>query len=149
MNAAHVHLISSHAPVCAVGFGLLLWLVGLARGSVDFRRAAFVLFVAAGLLSVPAYWTGRPALQALEPVSGWDARVARQHEEVAVLALASSGVLGLAALAALWRLRKVPRLPRGFSGLVLGLALVSGGVLCWTSGLGGRVRHSEIVAPAR
>ncbi len=149
MNAAHVHLISSHAPVCAVGFGLLLWLVGVVRRSVDFRRAAFILFVAAGLLSGPAYWSGRPALRALESTSGWDARVARQHEEMAVLALGGSIVLGLAALVALLRLEKVPSLPRSVSGLVLGLALMSGVALCWTSGLGGRVHHPEIVSPTR
>lgn len=149
MNAAHVHLISSHAPVFAVAFGLFLWLVGVMRRSVDFRRAAFILFVAAGLLSGPAYWSGRPALRALEPTSGWDPRVARQHEEVAALALGGAVGLGLAALVALFRLGKVPHLPRGLSGLVLGLALLSGAVLCWTSGLGGRVRHPEIVSPAR
>lgn len=149
MNAAHVHLISSHAPVYAVGFGLLLWLVGVVRHSVDFRRAAFILFVAAGLLSGPAYWSGRPALRTLESAPGWDARVARQHEEIAALALGGSVVLGLVALVALFRLGKGPSLPRSLSGLVLGLALVSGVALGWTSGLGGRVHHPEIVSPSR
>lgn len=149
MNAGHVHLLSAHVPVCAVCFGLLLWLVGVVRASVDFRRAAFLLFLLAGLLGGLAYGTGRPALRALENRTGWNARAARQHEEVAVLALAGTSGLGLAAVVALFWQRKAPRLPRGLSGLLLGLALGSGVALGWTSALGGRVSHPEIVLPGR
>jgi MFS family permease len=149
MNAAYLHLLTSHAPVCAVVFGLLLWVLGWCWRGPDFRRAALVLFLLAGLLSGPAYLSGAPARRALTAQEGWDARAADQHEEVAALALGAALALAAAAGFALFRLGRASQLPRSLSGLLLGLALLSGATLVWTSGLGGRVRHVEIRQPMR
>ncbi len=149
MSAAQLHLITTHAPGFAILFGLVVWLAGLGFRSPDFRRAALLLFVLAGVLAAPAFLTGRPALPAVEGMPGMDSRSLAQHEEVAVLALAASSLLGLAALGGLVCLRRSPRWPRWFSVLTLGLALLSGALMIWTAGLGGRARHPEISRPAR
>ncbi len=149
MNAAYLHLLTSHAPVCAVGFGLLLGVLGWCWRGPDFRRAALVLFLLAGLLSGPAYLSGAPARRALAARTDWDPRAADQHEEVAALALGTTLALAAAAGFALFRLSRPAPCPRGLGGLLLGLALLSGATLVWTSGLGGRVRHLEIRQPMR
>lgn len=149
MHTAYLHLLTSHAPVCAVVFGLLLWALGACGRGPDFRRAALVLFLLAGLLSGPAYLSGAPARRALATRTDWDARAADQHEEVAALALGATLALTAAAGLALFRLSRASQLPRGLSGLLLGLALLSGATLVWTSGLGGRVRHVELRQPMR
>jgi hypothetical protein len=149
MNTAYLHLLTSHAPVCAVVFGLGLWALDRCWRGPDFRRAALVLFLLAGLLSGPAYLSGAPARRALAARTDWDARAADQHEEVAALALGATLALAAAAGFALYRWARASQLPRGLSGLLLGLALLSGATLVWTSGLGGRVRHVELRQPMR
>lgn len=149
MSAVHVHLFTTHAPVWAVVLGLLLWALGLVWHGTDFRRPAWVLFVLAGLLCGPAYFSGAPARHALAAQTGWDWRVADQHEEVALLALGITLALTAMAALALIRWRPGHQLPRGVQGVLLSLALLSAAVLVWTSGLGGRVRHVEIHQPGR
>lgn len=149
MNAAQVHLITTHAPVFAILFGLVIWFAGLVWRKVDFRRAALLLFVLAGLLAVPAFVSGRPALRAMENLPGVNRHALDQHEEVAALALAATAVLGLTTAAGLVVFRKAAALPRWFGGVTLALALVSGALMIWTASLGGKGRHSEISRPAR
>lgn len=149
MNAAQVHLISTHAPVFAILFGLVIWFAGLVWRKADFRRAALLLFVLAGLLAVPAFVSGRPARQAMDSLPGVNHHALDQHEEVAMLALAATTVLSLAAVAGLVAFRKAAALPRWFGVVTLALALVSGTLMIWTAGLGGQGRHSEINRPAR
>lgn len=144
MNAAHLHLIVTHAPTFAVLFGCVLWLAGLVLRSPDFRRAALLLFVLAGALSASAYFTGGPAAQTLMTMPGMNRDLLDQHQEVAVLAFVLTAVLGLAALAGLIAFRPPKPAPRWFAALALALALLAGGLLSWTSYLGGKARHSEI-----
>ncbi len=144
MNAAHLHLIVTHAPTFAVLFGCVLWLAGLVLHSLDFRRAALLLFVLAGALSAGAYFTGGPAAQPLMTMPGMNRDLLDQHQEVAVLAFVLTVVLGVAALAGLVAFRPPKPAPRWFAVLALVLALLAGGLLSWTSYLGGRARHSEI-----
>ncbi len=149
MNAAQVHLLTTHAPVFAILFGLVIWLAGLVWRKVDFRRAALLLFLLAGLLAVPAFVSGKPALKTMESLPGVNRQALDQHEEVAMLALAATAVLGLAAVAGLVAFRKAAAWPRWFGGVALTLALVSGALMIWTASLGGKGRHSEINRPAR
>jgi hypothetical protein len=149
MSATQVHLITSHAPVFAILFGLVIWLAGLVWRKVDFRRAALLLFLLAGLLAVPAFVSGRPALKAMEFLPGVNRHALDQHEEVAMLALAATALLGLAAGAGLVAFRKAAAFPRWFGGVTLALALVSGALMIWTASLGGQGRHSEISRSAR
>jgi hypothetical protein len=144
MNAAHLHLITSHAPAFAILFGLILWLAGLALRSVDFRRAALLLFVLAGLLSAPAFLSGKPAFRAIQAMPGLNRDATDQHEEVAVLAFAVTALLGLGSLSGLVAFRRSGALPRWFGGLILTGALASGALMGWTASLGGKARHTEI-----
>ncbi len=144
MNAAHLHLLISHAPLCAVLFGLVLWGLGRRWRSVDCRRAALVLFLLAGLLAAPAYASGSPALRALESFTGWDRRAAEQHAELALPTLVITALLAVGAAAGLWTLRRAPHLPRSLAVTLPGLSLLSAGSLAWTSSLGGRTRHLEL-----
>lgn len=144
MNAAYLHVLVSHAPLCAVLFGLVVWLLGRFWRSVDCRRAAMVLFLLAGLLAAPAYFSGSPALRALEGFQGWDRRVAGQHADLALPTLVITSLLAVAAAGGLWSLRRASRMPRALAVAVLGLSLLSTASLAWTSGLGGRTRHLEL-----
>lgn len=143
-NAAYLHLLTSHAPLWAVLFGLLLWLLGRVWRSVEGRRAALILFLLAGLLAGLAYASGSPALHALQGTPGWDRRAAEQHADLALPTLVVTTLLAVAAAGGLWALRHGPRLPRSLAAAVLGLSLLSAACLAWTSSLGGHTRHLEL-----
>ena len=63
---------------------------------------------------------------------------------IAVLALAAVLVLGVIALLGLIFYRRGKSQPGWFSGLTLGLALLTVGAMIWTASLGGQIRHPEI-----
>jgi hypothetical protein len=144
MNAAHLHLVISHAPSFGLVFGLLLWGCALVARKEDFRKAAFVLFVAAGLTAVPAYFTGQPARNAIANVPGVNLVAMDQHQEIAVVALVLTALTGVAALAALFAYQPPRKLPRWCALLTLLVGLLAGAAMVWTSTLGGQSRHTEI-----
>lgn len=144
MNTAHWHLALNHFPVLGTLFGSVLFLLGNARRSGELKRTSYGVFVAAALLSVPAYFTGKPAEDWVKPLPGISQPVLEEHEEAAQVALAASQGLGLVSLAALWWFRGDKCVPLWLTGLILLLALLATSLLLWTANLGGQVRHTEI-----
>ncbi len=145
MNPAYLHLISTHLPVVGTYFGFCLLLFALARKSEELKRTSLLVFFLIGLVALPAYLSGQPAMAMLKrmmvafPMDACD-----QHAEVAMIALTGSLVLGLASVAGLLLFRKGKPLPWAFLGLVFVIALVSCGLMAWTANLGARVHHPEI-----
>jgi hypothetical protein len=144
MNVAHLHLITTHLPVCgtALGLGLLLW--AAFRRSRELQQTALGMLVLAALLALPAYFSGAPAARLLRFVPGIARETVDRHLEVAQLGLGSVLALGTGALASLIAFRKRTTLPAWNLLLLMMLALVSAGLLFWTASLGGQVHHPEI-----
>ena len=144
MNVAHLHLITTHLPVCgtALGLGLLLW--AAFRRSGELQRTALGVLLLAALLALPAYFSGEPAARLLRSAPGVVRETVDRHFEVAQLGLGSVLVLGGGALASLVAFRKRTTLPAWNLLLLVMLAWLSAGLLFWTASLGGQVRHPEI-----
>jgi uncharacterized membrane protein len=145
MNAAHLHLLISHAPMMAVISGLILLLLGLLKKSEELKQTSLLFFVLGGAAAVPAYLTGAPARDMLVkmpvPIS---VNITDQHGDVAILAFAAALVLGIVALSGLMRYRRGRSLPGLFLFVILVLALTTGAAMGWTSHLGGKIRHPEL-----
>jgi FtsH-binding integral membrane protein len=144
MNAAHLHLVTSHAPIFGLFFGLVVWLWALLRRSQEVRRAALLLFVLSGLLAIPAFTSGSPAAKSVLNLPGVNRDAVDRHEEVAVLAFVATALLGCVALAGLVAFRLPKSLPRWFGAVTLGLVLLAGGLMTWASSIGGQTRHPEV-----
>lgn len=145
MNAAHLHLFLTHAPIFGVLFGILLLLLGWLRKSEELKRLSLWFFVLAAVLVIPTYLTGAPAnkyLKNLMPTTPME--TADQHEEIAMIALVAVLFVGLLALTGAFMFNKGKNIPNWFSGLIIALALISTASLAWTSNLGGKIRHTEI-----
>jgi hypothetical protein len=67
-----------------------------------------------------------------------------QHEEIAVIGLSGSLLLGLVSMGALLYFRKGRRVSRKIIGVVILIGLLDVAVLAWTSHLGAAIRHPEI-----
>jgi hypothetical protein len=145
MNAAHLHLITTHIPVSGTVLGLALLLLALFRQSEELKRTSLLVFLCAGLLVVPTYLTGAPAAEQMKTVMpGMSLDPGEQHAEMAILALGGSALLGLVSLAGLIAFRPGRPLPTWFLATTLVLGLIASGLMAWTADLGGKVRHTEI-----
>jgi uncharacterized membrane protein len=146
MNWAYVHLVLNHFPVVGTVLGLLLLLWALARRSEELKGGACGLFVLAGLLALPTYWTGEPAEDRVKGLPGVAQALIEEHEEAAMFAVIASAVLGAMALTALALARLRGRIPRSLTGAILVLAVLTTAIMVRTASLGGRIHHEEIRA---
>jgi uncharacterized membrane protein len=146
MNAAHLHLVTTHLPVVGTVFGFCLLLWSFVRRNEELKDISLAVFVLAAIMAVPAYFSGRPADAFIKGTPGLLPALIERHAEVALLAFVGMSVLGVASLAGLIVFRSPRIYPRWFLALALLLALAVVGLMGWTSNLGAQVRHAEIRA---
>jgi len=144
MNAPHLHLLLNHIPVLGTAFGLGLLGFALLRKSDELKKAALGFFLVTALFSVPAYLSGEPAEDVVEPLAGVSKPIVERHEEAAGMAFTGIVVLGAGALAGLIMFRGSKTVPAWFGSVVLAISLLVGGLMAWTANLGGQIRHTEI-----
>ncbi len=144
MNAAHLHLITTHAPATMVVIGAMAVIIALVRKSDELHRCALILFAAAAIVSVIAYLTGEPAAEHLKTaVRVLPADEMDRHSEIAAIALGFIVFQGSFALVALLVWRKKP-LGKRIALTTLVLSLASGVLLARTAQLGADIRHPEL-----
>ena len=137
MNLAHLHLMLNHLPVLGPAFGLGLLAFGMWRKSEDLKKTALGVFVIFALLAVPAYLTGEPAEDAVKWLLGVSKAVIEQHQEVAGVAFAAMGALGVLALSGPLLFARGKSVPAWFGSIVLAASLIVTGLMAWTANVGG------------
>jgi len=146
MNVTHLHLMLNHFPVFGTIFAFLLLAAGMLVKSAILRNAALTALAVVALVTLPVYFTGKSAGASAGSLPGVTGSDIERHEASAIFSVIAVEVLGLAALAALVLLDRVPVVARWLESCCLVLSLAAGGMLAWTSNLGGQIRHSEIRA---
>jgi hypothetical protein len=143
-NGAQFHMLVNHLPVIGFMAIVLALLVTLKWKSLDVRRFVLLATVLVGLTALPALWTGEPAEEVIEGMSGVSKSLIHEHEELAekatVLAVITGGV---AALAYLLQRRRPETLNKSLP-VVLLFSLATSGLMGWTAHEGGKIRHPEI-----
>jgi uncharacterized membrane protein len=147
MNVAHIHLMLNHLPVMGAAIGVLLLAAAFLRRSDELTKASLALLALLGVASVVVYLTGEPAEKIVEKVAGFSESVLERHEDVALLATISMGVLGALSLLTLVVFRRRP-LPRWTTAVALVLCVGVAAVMAYTANLGGQIRHTEIRSTA-
>lgn len=144
MSWGHLHLLLNHVPVIGTFLGLLLLLVAFGRKSEELKKVTLGLFVLIALVAVPVYLTGEPAEEMVENFPGISEAMIDRHEDAALFSLIAVEVAGIIALAGLLLFRRKKGLGNLLAIVTLAFSVVTGGLLAWTSNLGGQVRHTEI-----
>ena len=144
MNAAHIHLLLNHIPVIGVPLVLLLLLYGILGRHEEVKKSAYAAFVIMAVVAIPTYWTGEPAENIIENLSGVSEFYFGKHEDAALWAMIGTETLGTLALAAHFAFRAPKIVTAWFLNLLLGMAVITSLLMAWTANLGGQIRHMEL-----
>ena len=143
MNATQLHLALTHVPVVLSIIGLVILIISFFRKSNTLTKTALWILLAAGVFTLPVYFTGEGTEEAVEHLPGVSEVVIEQHEDFAkatLVLVSASGLLALVGLLAY----TFGRFITVVKVLTLLLAFVSAGAMARTAHLGGQIRHTEI-----
>ena len=94
MNPAYVHLMLNHVSIIGSLFGLVLLAVAMVRNSRELITVSLACFASVAIISIPVYFTGQPAEEAIEHLAGISEEVTEQHEEAAQFAFTAIECVG-------------------------------------------------------
>lgn len=144
VNSAHWHLVLNHVPVLGSFLGLILAAYMYYRGKTAWDSVVLWWFLAIGALAIPVYLTGEPAEELVEGVAGVSHDAIEHHEEWAMWAFAMQELTGLFTVGVLLYRNFVRHPGHWIRPTLLGLVLITAGLMGYTAALGGRIHHPEI-----
>ena len=143
MNSVEMHLALTHVPVILSLVGLIFLIVAILKRNRTLTKTSYIIILIAGVAALPVFFSGEGAEEAVEHLPGISEATIERHEGVAKLAMIAIAATGVLSLAALYFFRWVVA-SHILKATVLLLAVTSGGLMAQTALLGGQIRHSEI-----
>ena len=140
---SHFHLIVSVFPSVGLVFVLGFYVAGIITDNETMKRSCLVVFVILGLLAIPTYFSGDGSMEVLSRDPKISQDLMDTHLGWGMVALALLATTGATALIALWRSRRVERVSENALHLVLGLALVTLGLMAVVGEFGWEISHHE------
>jgi len=144
MSDVHIHLLLNHVPIFALILGLLLIVANVVFKSKALTMLSLVLFVGAALFTLPVYFTGEGAEEAVENLPLVTESLIEAHEHAAKTAIILVELTGLLALIGGILAVRTKHIPAFGVVAIIISALVSTLSIVNTGMLGGQIRHSEI-----
>lgn len=141
INAAQLHLAVNHISVILSITGFIMLLIAMLRSQDSLAKTSFYIFLFAGILCLPAFFSGEGAEEIAENLPGVSKNHIDPHEDFAKIALITSLITAALALAGIVFYEKAGKLIRS---LVMIASIVSCSSLAWTAHLGGQIRHTEL-----
>ncbi|MGH8028867.1 MAG: hypothetical protein ACREO3_02930, partial [Arenimonas sp.] len=97
MNVAYLHVVINHLPIMGVPIGAALLALGAYARNESIKRAALLVFVGIGLVTIAVYLAGRGGEDFVEHLAGVSEDAIEAHEEMAGIALFATESLALLA----------------------------------------------------
>jgi uncharacterized membrane protein len=113
------------------------------------KRSGLVAFGVLGLLAIPTYFSGDGSMQDLSQNPKFSEDMVSAHYGWGVAALVVLAMTGLTAWITLWRFRGGKPMSDNALHLVLGLAIVTLGLMVVVGELGWEINHTEIRLPTQ
>ena len=149
----HLHLLLNHLPIIITGLALVLVAIAAWKGDDFLARVALSFLIGGALSTLPSYFTGEGAEDAVRNLPDVSRDLIEQHQDIALVSALVIGALGVLAAWTLWRYRRPAVVPRMIVRCVVAGAIVGTALMAYTGLLGGQIRHSEVrpgfVPPAR
>ncbi|HEY3640743.1 MAG TPA: hypothetical protein VGL31_06595 [Xanthobacteraceae bacterium] len=141
---AHLHILVSVFPSVGLIFALGFYVTALISDSEALKRSCLVAFGVLGLLAIPTYFSGDGAMEALSANPKFSEDMVSAHYGWSMAALAVLAMTGIAAWIALGRFSRAKRVSDNALHLVLGLAIVTLGLMAVVGELGWEINHTEL-----
>src|ERR1700730_12338477 len=146
---SHLHILVSVFPSVGLIFVLGFYVTALVTNNEAMQRSCLVRFGILGMLAVPTYFSGDRSMTALSQDPKISQDLMNSHFGWGLASLAVLMITGVAALIELWRFRRVGRLSNDALHLILGLAIITLGLMVVVGELGWEVRPPELqLAPS-
>ncbi|MBU3676660.1 MAG: hypothetical protein FGM54_05705 [Chitinophagaceae bacterium] len=143
MNLVHGHLLLNHFPIIGAFIGLGILLVGIWKKNETLQNtAAYLIFIIA-LITIPAFYTGEPAEEAIEHLSGVSHKLIHEHEEAAELAFLVMLLNGAIAFGYILLNRVKMPLAKRMPMLLLIVTAITCLLMARAGSEGGKIRHPE------
>lgn len=139
---AHLHILVSVFPSVGLIFALGFYVTAFFTNNEALKRTCLVAFGVLGLLAIPTYLSGDGSMTALSASPKFTEDMVSAHQGWGVASLITLGLTGIAAWIALFR--GAGRLSDNALHLVLGLAIVTLGLMAVVGELGWEINHTEI-----
>ena len=140
---AHLHILVSVFPSVGLIFALGLHVAGLQTGNAALKRLSLLAFGVLGLLAIPTYLSGDGSMTDLAGNAKFTDDLVGNHYGWAMAALGALVITGLVAWIAVFRMTD------NALHLVLGLGLVTFGLMAVAGELGWEINHTEIFLPTQ
>jgi uncharacterized membrane protein len=142
MNEAHLHIALNHFPIFGtmIAAGILFFGIILKNNTV--QKVAYWLAVAAGIISIPVFFTGEGAEEIVEHLPGISKNAIEAHEEFAKITFALLLTCTAASAFALY-LNYKKRMPGFFTYIISALFFITTAFAGLTANKGGKIRHTE------
>ncbi|MCU0372822.1 MAG: hypothetical protein MUE56_06220 [Ignavibacteria bacterium] len=144
-NSAHLHLILNHFPVIGTFFVVFILGYGVFSNNDKIKKLAMFMLVFIGLITVPVFFSGDKAAGMVKGLEGVLEEHIEPHEEFAKISLIAMEITALISLLGFVLFRAVKNIPAWFGILLLVLAIAVAGMMVYTSHLGGRISHNELM----
>jgi uncharacterized membrane protein len=144
MTQTHIHLLITHLPIFGSILGGLVLAHGLWTKSLHTKIAAYNVLIISAAGAAIAYLTGEAAEETVENIQGIAKSTIDAHEDFAVVALVGLIIVGVASMVGIYLTLKKSTHTRTAAIVILGISLISFGLVARTGYLGGQIRHTEI-----
>ena len=147
MDATRIHLFITHLPVFGLFLGFCALLFGLLRNDKWVRITSLGIIIVAVVGGLIAFQTGEQAEETVENIAGISHDSIEAHEEAGEISNVFFIGLGLLSIAAVYFEMKNKSFSKQVLIAVLALSLITFYFVARTATLGGKIRHTEVVAP--
>jgi uncharacterized membrane protein len=141
---AHLHILVSVFPSVGLIFALGFYATAFRTDNEAMKRFCLVGFGVLGLLAIPTYLSGDGAMEDLAKNPKFSEDLVSAHLGWGVASLAVLALTGVAAWIALLRFSRAKRVSDNALHLVLGLAIVTLGLMAVVGELGWEINHTEL-----
>ena len=144
-NSAHLHLLLNHFPVIGTAGVLIFLLYAFASKNEKLKKFSLLVIILISLITIPVFVSGNNAQGIVKGAEGIVEDNIPAHENFANKSFLAMEILGAFALAGLALFRKDKNIPLWFSAVIFVLLLTVNGMMVYTSSLGGKITHYEII----
>jgi uncharacterized membrane protein len=141
---SHFHILVSVFPLVGLVFVLATYVASLVVNNDALKASCLTLFGILAVLAVPTYYSGDGSMRDLVGNPRFSPDMIETHMDWGLAALAVLVLTGLAAWIELWRSRRAKHFSNDALHLVLGLAVITLGLMIIVGELGWEINHTEL-----